>query len=254
MPPVEGRAPHAAPAGPPSDEPGHGAADHSDRAAPQYSARERRAIAIYTGLSDLLGRKRWLRVALGILVLGFALVLAAGPWLIQLAGEDAESYGRFGYAGIFVVNLISTSTVFIPVPALTAVGQALIVDQATELNPVLVGIAGGLGMGLGEVTAYLVGLGGGHVARGREIKAPARLQSLMTGLARRVNWLMGHYGTATLFTLAAIPNPVFEFAGITAGALRFPFRRFIIAVTLGKVIRGLILAAIGYYSVDVFGL
>jgi membrane protein DedA with SNARE-associated domain len=65
---------------------------------------------------------------------------------------------------------------------------------------------------------------------------------------------MGRHGTVTLFTLSAIPNPACEFAGITAGAIQFDFRRFMVAVTAGKIVRGLILAAIGYYSLDLFGL
>jgi membrane protein YqaA with SNARE-associated domain len=64
-----------------------------------------------------------------------------------------------------------------------------------------------------------------------------------------VNWLMKRWGMLTLFVLSAIPNPLFEVAGLTAGSVRMQFRRFIVSVTGGKIVRGLLLA---YYGDDVF--
>jgi membrane protein YqaA with SNARE-associated domain len=49
--------------------------------------------------------------------------------------------------------------------------------------------------------------------------------------------------------LSAIPNPLFEVAGLTAGSVRMQFRRFIVAVTGGKIVRGMLLA---YYGTDVY--
>ena len=37
---------------------------------------------------------------------------------------------------------------------------------------------------------------------------------------------------ATLFVLSAIPNPAFEVAGLTAGSVRMPFRRFFLYLNL----------------------
>jgi membrane protein YqaA with SNARE-associated domain len=60
-----------------------------------------------------------------------------------------------------------------------------------------------------------------------------------------VNWLMAHFGMPTLFTLSVVPNPLFEVAGWTAGATRYPFWKFMAAVTPGKITRGLLLAYVG---------
>lgn len=220
----------------------------------RYSPRERKAIAAYGWFTEQLESHLWLKILLGLIVVGIVGFMTVGVLILPLFGVNEDTLGDFGYPGIFIANLLSTSTVFIPVPGLTAAGQALIINEASERNPILVGFLGGLGMGLGEVTAYMVGLGGGRVARGREFALPARLERTMERVARWVNWLMGHHGTLTLFTLSAIPNPAFEFAGITAGAIQFDFRRFMIAVTLGKIVRGFILAAIGYYSISFLGL
>ncbi len=65
---------------------------------------------------------------------------------------------------------------------------------------------------------------------------------------------MAHYGMLTLFVLSAIPNPLFEIAGLTAGSVRMNFWRFMSSVTAGKIVRGLILAFLGAYSLDFLGL
>ena len=40
-----------------------------------------------------------------------------------------------------------------------------------------------------------------------------------------------------LFLLALIPNPVFDLAGVTAGALRYPLERFLAVVFAGKILK-----------------
>ena len=56
---------------------------------------------------------------------------------------------------------------------------------------------------------------------------------------------MLRYGILTLFVLSVIPNPVFEFAGIAAGATLMNFWRFLAPVGLGKTARCLLLATLG---------
>jgi membrane protein YqaA with SNARE-associated domain len=65
---------------------------------------------------------------------------------------------------------------------------------------------------------------------------------------------MLRFGMITLFVLSAVPNPFFEIAGLTAGAVRMNFWRFLGAVTAGKILRGLALAYIGEFSIHFFGL
>jgi membrane protein DedA with SNARE-associated domain len=158
---------------------------------------------------------------------------------------------NLGYGGVFIANLLSTATVFVPVPGLTAVGQALIIQQGDLLNPVLVGLLGGTGMALGEVTAYAAGAVGSEVAEEGRIQPPRMIRPVALRLIAWIDWLMDHYGFATLLVLSAVPNPAFELAGITAGAVRMSFPRFMVAVLIGKNLRGLLLAFLGAYGVDV---
>jgi membrane protein YqaA with SNARE-associated domain len=67
-----------------------------------------------------------------------------------------------------------------------------------------------------------------------------------------VDWLMARYGFATLLVLSAIPNPFFEFAGITAGAVRMNFWRFLLAVGIGKTTRVVLLVIFGQALLDLF--
>src|SRR5688572_29297737 len=140
----------------------------------------------------------------------FLIVLAPSLLLLYFslaAGQAATEswFGQLGYAGVFLANLASTATLFIPVPGLTAAAQALIASSSATLSPFWVGVLGGLGMAIGEITAYVAGMAASFIAKEEEIKPPRRLQSLIDRITRGVAWLMDHYGMPTLLCLSAIP-------------------------------------------------
>lgn len=209
----------------------------------QESPLDRFALLISGWLAEHTVVRAALAASLLVLVVSVGIVLLAAPGL-------TDRLEGFGYLGVFLTNLASTATLFIPVPGLTAAGQTLIVSQGEKHNPLLVGIAGGGGMALGEVTAYYAGFLGAELARGREVGGPEWFRRGAARVVRAVDWLMDRWGMLTLFVLAAVPNPAFEVAGITAGSVRMPFKRFFASVAAGKVVRGIVLAYLG----DVFGL
>lgn len=211
-----------------------------------------RAVAAYEWVQARLPKSRRGRIALataiGTLVMGLSLSMLLLPLFFDLS---EEKFATFGYAGVFLANLASTATVFIPVPGLTAASQALIIQQGDLRNPVIVGLLGGTGMALGEITAYVAGSVGSQVAGEGQLRAPRLVRPLVERVIRWIDWLMARRGFATLLVLSAIPNPAFEVAGITAGAVRMRFWRFMLAVLIGKNLRGLLLAFLGAYAVDV---
>lgn len=91
------------------------------------------------------------------------------------------------------------------------------------LHPVLLGLAAGSGAATGELTGYLAGRGGRLV-----------LGKNPPGIVVRISRLMDRHGFLTLFLLSAIPNPLFDVAGLTAGSLRYSPARYWLAVALGK--------------------
>ena len=61
-----------------------------------------------------------------------------------------------------------------------------------------------------------------------------------------------------LFVLALLPTPLFDVAGILAGAMRLPMHRFLAPVISGKIIKYILFAYFGAESVplirSLFGL
>lgn len=210
------------------------------------AAAANRLLAFYDSIALRVSKSRRAQLSLALIVLLFVFIpsvlLLILPFVTDFSEERLQG---LGYAGIFIANLAGTATVFIPVPGITAAGQALIITGGSELNPVLAGILGGLGMALGEITAYAAGAVGREFARGRHVGGPLWFRKAVLAAIAAVGWLMARYGMLTLFVLAAIPNPFFEVAGLTAGSVRMKFWRFMTAVTLGKVVRGLGLAFFG---------
>lgn len=132
-----------------------------------------------------------------------------------------------GYAGVLAVNLIGSASVIVPVPGLAVVCGAAPGDVG--LNPMLLGLAGGFGSTVGELSGYLAGYGGNQfVQRSRHYE--------------RFRQLVIRKGGLTLFVLSVVPNPLFDIAGIAAGSLRYPLRRFLLYVLAGKVIKFIVVA------------
>jgi membrane protein YqaA with SNARE-associated domain len=130
----------------------------------------------------------------------------------------------FGLLGLFAFSALSSATLFLPVP-----GMALTVLAATVADPWLVGIAAGSGQAIGELTGYLAGATGTAVVSER------------LAASRTATW-MRRYGAGTIFVLAAVPNPIFDMAGLLAGAVRMPLVRYLGAAGAGKIIRNTMLA------------
>jgi len=133
----------------------------------------------------------------------------------------------YGYLGIFLINLIGSATILIPTPAIvtTFVGGSI-------YNPAIVGILSGIGASIGEITGYLAGYGTSVLIKeNRNYK--------------RVEKWMNINGFLTIFILALIPNPVFDLTGVFAGATKYSFKKYFLAVILGKTIRFIGIALLG---------
>jgi len=140
------------------------------------------------------------------------------------------SFSSFGYAGVFLISLISSATIIIPVP-----GFAAVLALASSLDPVLLGIAAGAGSAIGELSGYLAGYSGhGAVERTPAFKSHKKQIS--------------KYGPAAIFLLAFIPNPIFDLAGIAAGAIKMEWWKFLLATSAGKILRFILLAYFGIWA------
>lgn len=139
--------------------------------------------------------------------------------LIFIFRDYLSRLTTYGYLGIFLINLIGSATVLVPTPAIVAtfIGGSI-------YNPLLVGIISGIGASIGETTGYLAGYGTSVLIK--ENKNYKRVEKWMN-----INGFM------TIFVLACIPNPIFDLTGIIAGVTKYSFKRYFLAVILGKIIR-----------------
>ncbi len=175
------------------------------------------------------------------LLVGVALLMTAFAIAFFYFGADTSNLRSWGYAGVFLINLVGAASILLPSPAVASVfgGGALLDDFLGVPAFIWVGLIAGSGESLGEFTGYAAGYGGRVVFENRpEYK--------------RVHRWMERHGTATMFGLSIFPNPLFDLAGVAAGAVRMPIRRFFPAVLSGKIIKDTYLAAIGGLGASVF--
>jgi membrane protein YqaA with SNARE-associated domain len=151
--------------------------------------------------------------------------------VIIIFRRQLAAFSTYGYLGIFVVTLVGNATILLPVPGLVAVFAG-----GTAFNPLTVGLVAGVAQSLGEITGYLAGYGGQAVIENRR------------WYERFSHWMEKH-GFLTVLVLALIPNPLFDVAGIAAGALRMPLWQFLLACLIGKTIKTIVVAYLGLLSV-----
>ena len=170
-------------------------------------------------------KRRWLKArVIPLLVLLLVIAITVGIFILtQRYPEKVEQFESYGYLGIFLVSLISNATVILPVP-----GILVIAPLVVTYNPVLVGLVGATGGVIGEITGYLVGYSGRRVVK--------------TGrMYNRVEGWMKRWGAWAIFVFAVAPFLLFDVAGMVAGALRFPFWKFILVAWVGKSLKYIIL-------------
>jgi membrane protein YqaA with SNARE-associated domain len=161
------------------------------------------------------------------------LLAVAVTLAIALFRDELARFEHYGYPGVFLISLLGNATVILPAPSL-----AVVFGMGGVLNPLLVGLVAGVGEALGELTGYLAGYGGRAVIEDWQM------------YHRLGRWMQRH-GSATIFVLSAIPNPIFDLAGIAAGALRFPLAQFLLSCWVGKTIKTIAFAFIGAQFMDV---
>ena len=171
---------------------------------------------------------RRLRIAQVLTVIAVVVALYAAVYF----RDRLQELKQYGYAAVFLVGLVSNATLILPVP-----GLAVSSVMGSVFNPWVVGLVGGLGQALGELTGYMAGYSGQTLVDENPV------------YDRLTRW-MQRYGTVTIFVLALIPNPVFDLGGMAAGTLRLPLWKFLASSIAGKVIKNIGFALAGYYGIE----
>lgn len=169
---------------------------------------------------------------------GLVLAMLGISALFYFFREQVPNLRYFGYPGILVLNLISSGSLFLPIPALPFVfGMAAIPGHGGhEFNWIWLGVAAAIGATLGELTGYAAGFSGQAVME-------------RTGMYGRLHDWTERYGLVTLIVLAFIPNPLFDMAGIAAGTLRMSIWKFLLATLIGKLFKMWVVAYAGAHAI-----
>ncbi len=174
--------------------------------------------------------KRKLTILRIIALVGVVALIA----LLFIFRNQVKHLEQFGYIGIFFISIAANATIIIPLP-----GGAITTAMGAIFNPIGVAVAAGLGASLGELTGYAAGFSGQGVVE--RVNFYERLTS----------WMRQHQNLAYLaiLVLGFIPNPLFDLAGMASGALKLPVWKFLLACAVGKVLKMLMFAYAGYYSI-----
>ncbi len=134
------------------------------------------------------------------------------------------------YGTTFLISVFLNATVIVPVSNMTVI----LALGAILPMPWLVGLAGGLGAVIGEMTGYIAG------RSGRNLLAKNKTYVRVEGWVKKRGWI-------AIFFLSAFPF-VFDIVGIIAGALRMPVWKFMIPTFAGRTTSYIVVAYLGAYG------
>lgn len=160
------------------------------------------------------------------------IILIASLLFIVLAflfRENLSQFKSLGLFGIFLINFIGSATLFFPIPAIASV-----VAGGAVYPPFLVGVVSAFGASAGDLIGFLLG----HSGRKIFIKNHHRFYMLLRDLFHK-------FGGIAVFGFAFVPNPFFDFVGISAGLFHFSPARFFLLMFLGRLLRNILLALFG---------
>jgi len=154
---------------------------------------------------------------------------------------------QYGYLGIFFISLLGATSVIIPIPSSVVIFilGGLTSSTGFLFEPLFIAVAAGAGAAVGELSGYLVGLGGRKVI-GEKYKK--KMDILMK--------LFQRFGPIVIFVFALTPLPD-DLLFIPLGVMRYKILKAFIPALLGKFVSNLIIAYAGRLSIgiirDIFG-
>jgi len=173
---------------------------------------------------DKMDKRDWLKKRfLPLLALLLVIAISVTLFFYGRNLETVAQLGKYRYLGAFLISLIGNASVLLPgivLPILTALGIDFYQTSGWLLGPILIGLAGGVGAAIGELTGYMVGYSGHGIVK------RSKMYNRVEGWVRK-------WGAVTIFILSLVPF-FFDLVGIAAGVLRFPPWKFFLLCWLGR--------------------
>ncbi|MBU5537270.1 MAG: VTT domain-containing protein [Candidatus Aenigmatarchaeota archaeon] len=143
------------------------------------------------------------------------------------------------YFAVFLASFVSSASILVPILPIPTY-LPVIVGVGIGLNPFIVGILGGIGSTLGELFGYFTGLGGSAAIEKFEKRTPKFLKKFEKFYSKIGFWIV--------LVFAFIPFP-FDIIGVLSGASKYDFRKFLLALSIGRTLRTLVIAYGGFYII-----
>ena len=161
------------------------------------------------------------------------------------AGGQLNRLMSFGLIGLFLISVVDSSFIPLPIPGVTDIMTVLY--AANHVNPVLLVVLATAGSALGGFLSHAVGQAGGMAFL--EKRVSKRL------LDRVTKWVENH-SIIAIAVPAILPPPVpLSPFVLVAGAVHMSRRRFMIAFTGSRLLRHCIACWLGIrYGTQVLGL
>ncbi|MBT9163214.1 MAG: hypothetical protein DDT24_00118 [Chloroflexi bacterium] len=179
-----------------------------------------------------MNRESWNKKLL--LVLGILCILALGFIVYQLDIDWKEIVRAYGFLGIFILMLVSSMTILVPLPGWAILVAAPGIMGLSGWGLFWLGMVATTGATLGETTGYLAGYWGRAVITEKHRRDYGKIEL----------W-MRRYGSMAIFVIAMMPFP-FDLVGIVCGALRFPLWKFLLFSWPGRLVRTMLLIYLGW--------
>lgn len=153
----------------------------------------------------------------------------ATPWLLELVH-------RMGYLGVFIASFLGTLSILFPVPYLAV---AYLMGASGGYNPLLIGLAGGLGAALGEMPLYFLARVGRLALKERTLRGLDLLRTFL-----------GRYGVLIILLFAATPLPD-DVIYPALGLMKYDVAKLFLACFAGKTVLTTVVALAGELSIEV---
>lgn len=192
--------------------------------------------SLVSSVQDLWNTSRIFQILVNALIF---LLIGGLSIILYLGARDNHALVRYGYPGIFLISLFVNFSLVLPIPGVALV---TLMSAMPQYSPWLVAVCAGAGASIGEMSGYVLGLSGQVFIHNNRF------------YHRLFEWMKSHRAAAyiAIYILAAIPNPLFDMAGVAAGALKIPWRWFIFWCFLGKTTKMIFFAFAGVLSFQIF--
>ena len=171
-------------------------------------------------------KQKWLHGLASLLIIALSLSFF---WYAK--NLDWQYLVTLKYIGFVIVCFFGSAIIFLPFPLSIFIGAS-----ALFLNPIIVGLLGGLVVSIGSMIPYFVGFEGKIIFQD------------IRGYKKVHDWATKNlHGFWSILFISLLPLPLFDIVCVSAGILGIKFRRYFLAVLIGKTTSYLFFAFMSYY-------